>query len=32
MAREELAVERCRDMLVSLAKRQDNIDDVDYTP
>ena len=31
MAREELAVERCRDILLELAKRDDNIHDEDYT-
>lgn len=31
-ARNELAVVRCREMLLKLAKRIDNVDDGDYTP
>ena len=31
-AREELAVERCREVLLEIAKRHDNFNDRDYTP
>ena len=31
-AREELAVERCRKVLVEIADREDNIKDRDYIP
>lgn len=31
-AREELAVERCRDALLELAKRNGNVNDGDYNP
>jgi len=30
-ARKELAVERCRDVLLKLARRGDNVNDRDYT-
>ncbi|MCJ1350373.1 MAG: hypothetical protein MMC33_000354 [Icmadophila ericetorum] len=31
-SREELAVERCRDVLLNLARRNNNVNDRDYTP
>ena len=31
-AREELAVERCHEVLLDIEKRNDNVDDRDYTP
>ena len=31
ISRKELAVERCRDMLLNLAKRNNNVNDGDYT-